>query len=588
MRVGPVSTLLPKAVRRIAQPILDCSTPYVKLRLLGTLLLIAAGSVLMGLSPIALKIAVDRFSTQSPDRALSVGLILAYIASQFLSRVITELRSFVYSGAERRLFRAISERVFEHIMRLPLRFHLSRNTGALAQTLENGLQAYQMVMTHLVFALLPGTVELATSMLVLLTFRHRTYLALFALGIVCYAGAWAYSTIRMAHGAKRAANANVEATGSMIDAVLNYEAVKLFAGEGVVQDRVHRALVRTEDEWNAYHHRAARYGLAVAVSYGAFFGITVAYAASEVHKGLMTIGEFVLANTYLLQIVRPVEMLGFGFRAISQGVAMLGKMLDLLRETAEPSTKSGIASRAGPAELVFERVSLSYSEERTVLRELGLRVPAGKTLAIVGSSGAGKSTIVRLLTRMIEPDSGRILLDGESISTMPISQLRNAIGVVPQDVTLFDDTLASNIGFGTPGSTQEDIEAAARTARLHDFIMSLPAGYQTRVGERGVKLSGGERQRVAIARAVLKKPRVFVFDEATSALDSRTEREILGDLQAIAKLTTTIIIAHRLSTVTYADEIVVIGGGMVIERGTHSQLIDSVGAYAGFWRAQLQ
>lgn len=580
--------LIPAAVRRIAQPILACCTPYVKFRLLGTLLLIAAGSVLMGLSPVALKIAVDRFSTQSADRALSFGLIAAYVASQFLSRVVTEIQGFVYSGAERRLFRALSERVFEHIMQLPLRFHLSRNTGAIAQTLENGLQSYQLVMNHLVFALLPGIVELATAMLVLLTFHHAAYLALFGIGMACYAGTWAYSTIRMASGATRASNAHVEATASMIDAVLNYEAVKSFAAERTVQDRVHRALVRTENEWIGFHRRSARSGLVVAIIYGAFFGATVIYAAAEVRRGRMTIGDFVLANTYLLQAVRPVEMLGHGVRAISQAVAMLGRMLDLLGERAEPLVTSEGASREDPAEVAFERVNLAYSPERTVLKDLSFRVAPGRTLAIVGSSGAGKSTIVRLLLRMIEPDSGRILLDGEPIATMPVSALRHAIAVVPQDVTLFDDTLAANIGFGKPGCSREEIEEAARTAQLHEFIMGLPERYETRVGERGVKLSGGERQRVAIARAVLKKPRIFVFDEATSSLDSRTERDLLSDLQKISRMTTTIIIAHRLSTVTYADEIVVLGGGMVLERGTHAELVESVGAYAGFWQAQRQ
>jgi ATP-binding cassette subfamily B protein len=302
----------------------------------------------------------------------------------------------------------------------------------------------------------------------------------------------------------------------------------------------------------------------------------------------MTIGDFVLVNTYMLQVIRPVEMLGYAMQGFSQGMAMLRKMLELFHEKSEPAATTEADVLTGPGALRFDRVSLSYSPDRAVLKDVSFTLPAGKTLGVVGASGAGKSTIVRLLVRLYDPDGGEILFDGIPTSELSLSQLRRAIAVVPQDTILFNDTIGYNIGFGRFGSTQKEIEEAARLAHLHDFIMSLPDRYETKVGERGVKLSGGERQRVSIARAALKRPRIYVFDEATSSLDSRTEREILSNLHEISRSSTTLIIAHRLSTVVHADEIIVLGNGTVLERGTHAQLLQLDGAYAALWRAQQQ
>jgi ATP-binding cassette subfamily B protein len=288
----------------------------------------------------------------------------------------------------------------------------------------------------------------------------------------------------------------------------------------------------------------------------------------------------------MLQVIRPVEMLGYAMQGFSQGMAMLMKMLELFDERTEPSHAEEQEPLQGPGAICFDGVSLSYNPDRVVLNNVSFTLPAGKTLGIVGASGAGKSTIVRLLVRLYEPDSGRILIDGIPTSELALSRLRRAIAVVPQDTVLFNDTIGYNIGFGRFGAAQAEIEQAARLAHLHDFIMSLPEGYATRVGERGIKLSGGERQRVSIARATLKNPRVYVFDEATSSLDSHTEREILGNLKEISKTSTTLIIAHRLSTVVHADEIIVLGQGGVLERGTHAQLLEAGGAYATLWRAQ--
>jgi ATP-binding cassette, subfamily B, heavy metal transporter len=288
----------------------------------------------------------------------------------------------------------------------------------------------------------------------------------------------------------------------------------------------------------------------------------------------------------MLQIIRPIEMIGYAVQGFSQGIAMLDSMLKLLQEKREPDGMAVTSAANGPGRLEFDSVAVSYRSDRTILQQVSFLIPAGKTLGIVGTSGAGKSTIVRLVTRLLEADSGRILLDDIPISDMSLSTVRQVIAVVPQDTVLFNDTIGYNIAFGKQGCTQREIEDAARVAHLHDFIMSLPEGYDTHVGERGVKLSGGEKQRVSIARAALKQPRIYIFDEATSSLDSRTERQILRNLQDISRTHTTLVIAHRLSTVVHADEIVVLDHGVIVERGTHQSLLERNDRYAALWRAQ--
>jgi ATP-binding cassette subfamily B protein len=579
-----------EGLREVVGLVWTHATPFVKRRLIAALLLLVIASVLTALGPVALKLVVDQFAGQSSASAVSSGLLIGgYVLSQYLSRSIGEIRGLVYTRAERRMFRSLSEKLFSHVMHLPFSFHTNRQTGAISQTLDNGQQGYQLVLHHLIFTLLPVIAELATVIVVLLSFNHPEFLALFCGAVVCYATAFSFFAIRIAKAADSASSAHVASTAAMTDAVLNYETVKFFAAEHVVEDRLSRALERTEDGWVGFYRRYAYNGLGVAAIYAAFLAAAVLYAAHQVKQGRMTVGDFVLVNTYMLQIIRPIEMLGYAMQGFSQGMAMLRKMLELFHEQTEPMTDVRREPlTGGPVALAFDRVSLSYNAERAVLKDVSFMLPAGKTLGIVGGSGAGKSTIVRLLVRLYEPDGGQILFDGIPTSELSLSQLRRAIAVVPQDTILFNDTVGYNIGFGRSGATQDEIEQAARLAHLHDFIMSLPDGYETKVGERGVKLSGGERQRVSIARGALKRPSIYVFDEATSSLDSRTEREILANLNEISKSSTTLIIAHRLSTVVHADEIIVLGQGTVLERGTHSQLLEMGGAYAALWWAQQE
>jgi ATP-binding cassette subfamily B protein len=513
-------------------------------------------------------------------------LIGLYVLSQWLARSVGEIRGLVYARAERRMSRTLSERLFAHILRLPLRFHLDRQTGAVTQSLTNGLQGYQLVLHTLVFSVLPVVTELATVVVVLVKLGQPVFLMLFTGAIVCYAVVFTYAARSTMKAARSASAAQVDANGAMTDSILNYETVKYFTAETVVQQRVGGALIRMEEEWVRFYRQFAVNGLCVATIYAIFLGATILYAAREVQRGRISLGTFVLINTYMLQIVRPVELLGYAVQSLSQGVAYLEKMLELFHQKSEDLEKNEGTPLTGPGRLDFESVGVSYRADRTILKDVSFRLPAGKTLGIVGPSGSGKSTIVRLLTRLMEPDDGRILLDGVPASSLSLLSLRKAIAVVPQDTVLFDDTIISNIAFGKPGSSQEDVEQAAKLAHLHDFIMTLPDRYETRVGERGVMLSGGEKQRVSIARAAIKRPRIYVFDEATSSLDSGTEREIARNLEEISRHSTTLVIAHRLSTVVHADEIVVLERGIIVERGTHASLLRQNGRYALLWEAQ--
>jgi ATP-binding cassette subfamily B protein len=552
------------------------ATGYVRFRLVAALLLIMVASATTALGPVALKLVVDGFTGQhgaASALGLSVAVLIGlYVLSQWLARTVGEVRGLVYARAERRMSRMLSERLFAHIMRLPLKFHLDRQTGAIGQALENGRNGYQMVLHTLVLSRLD----------------QPAFLGLFAGAIVAYGLVFWYSTVTIMNAAHSASSSQVNATAVMTDCILNYETVKYFTAESVVQERVSRALTETERDWVGVFRRYACNGLFVATIFAVFLGVTIYYAAREVHNGRMTVGTFVLVNTYMLQIVRPVEQLGYAMQMLSQGLAFLGKMFEILREQPEATGVAAGAVPSGAGRLELQHVGVSYRSDRVVLSDVSVTLPAGKTLGVVGGSGSGKSTLVRLLVRLMDPDAGRILLDGVSVGELPLTWLRQAIAVVPQDTVLFNDTIAYNIAFGKEGSTQADVEHAARLAHLHDFIINLPDGYQTRVGERGVKLSGGEKQRVSIARAAIKRPRIYVFDEATSSLDSNTEHEILKNLREISRFSTTVVIAHRLSTVVHADEIVVLDGGTILERGTHAALLRQHGRYAALWEAQQQ
>ncbi len=576
-------------IRELVGIIWSDSDRLVRRRLGAVVLLVIAASVLTALGPLALKRLVDGFTGQPMGNSLwssSSILVSAYVLSQFLARAVGEVRGLVYARAERRMCCSLSGRLFAHILRLPLRFHWERRTGGISQSLENGLQGYQMIWHHLIFTFLPVAAELGTIILVLVRLAHPALVGLFCAALLCYAVAFTYGAKGIARLAKSASAAHVDAAAQMTDAILNVELVKYFAAEAVVQERIGRALSRTEAHWVSFYRRYAVNGVCISAIFAAFLAVATLYAVREVEVARLSVGDFVLIMTYMLQVIRPVEALGYAVQGISQGAAMLEKMLALFHEKGEPQGPGAAFPHGGPGQLEFEDVTLSYGPHRAALQRVSFKIPAGKTVGIVGTSGSGKSTLVRLLMRLVEPDGGRILLDGVPIADLSLATLRRAIAVVPQDTVFFNASLRDNIAFGKVDCTQEEIEQAAARAHLHDFISGLPDAYDTNVGERGLKLSGGERQRLSIARATIKRPRIYVFDEATSALDPATELAIVQNLREISRSITTLVITHRLSTVEHADEILVLETGRVVERGTHASLLRQHGRYAAFWTAQ--
>lgn len=577
-----------RTMREVTGLFWSTADAYAKRRLLLALILVVVGALLAALTPIALKFVVDALSQRDPPAIAPLFLLIAlYVAGQYLWRCSMELKLILHGYAEQRIRRRTCGRLFDHLVRLPLQFHLEKKTGAMAETAEQGMKGYQMVLQHAVFTILPVTIEFATVAVVLLYFDSASYLLILAVASIAYVAAFHHGAVSILASSVKVSTSHIEAHAVLTDSLLNHEAVKYFDAERVVLRRYDEALGRHEFAWRQFFGGRAFNGWLVATIFAACLGSSLAHGALDVMAGRISVGDFVLVNTYVLRLVQPLEMLGVAVRDIAQGLAFLGAMLGVFRERIEePAGRKRTEAPTVNGEVEFENVTFSYRPERTILQNVSFLIPSGHTVAVVGASGAGKSSLVRLLFRLYAPTGGRILLDGRAITDMSLSDVRRVIAVVPQDTVLFHDTIANNIGFGRYGSTRSEIEEAARLARLHGFIVGLPEGYETLVGERGLKLSGGERQRVAIARAALKRPRIFVFDEATSSLDSRTERDILVNLSELACRHTTLVIAHRLSTVVHADQIIVLHDGRIVEAGTHDELLRRNAHYAALWNAQ--
>jgi ATP-binding cassette subfamily B protein len=543
-----------------------------------------------GLAPFLLKVIIDELelSDAHGEYVAIFYLIAAYSFAHWLTRSLGEWRGLFYGWTDHRIQRQLSSKLFQHVMSLPLHFHLDRKTGALNQTLTNGLLGYRLLLYHVLLTVIPVIVELMTMGAVLLFLNHAVYLLVIGASVLLYTLTFWVGVIRIRGPARAASNAHIDANASLTDSILNYETIKCFGAESHAQGRFVEALTKTEHRWSELFKCKTQNGLVIAVIFALCLGISVYVAAREVQQGSMSVGDFVLVHAYMLQITQPLEMIGFAFRDIAQGIAFIERMTELFNQRPEAGVIArGQSLPGGLPDLIFKRVSYSYHPDRCVLKSIDFVVPSGKTVAIVGASGSGKSSIIRLLVRLVDPTEGQIYLNDVPLSNVPLSVLRSAVAVVPQDVALFNDSIAYNIGFGKSNSTEADIVRAAKIAHIHDFIVGLPDGYETMVGERGLKLSGGEKQRVAIARAAIRRPKIYVFDEATSSLDSRMERAILHDLIEVAMTATTLIIAHRLSTVVHADEIVMLNQGSVVERGTHSELLQRHGAYTEMWYAQV-
>ena len=560
----------------------------IRLRLIGSIVLLLVTAGLNAGVPLLFAAAVDHFDAPSAAAVTApIAILLAYGAMLWLSRCFHEMRWALYGPIEQRTRRRVGMVVFRHLHDLSLRFHLSRRTGSLSRILDNGMRGIEELLFDTVFLVLPFTAEIFIICGVLLGLYEGVFTAIIALTLVVYLTVLIIGSEWLRRHQRRAVAVGAEAHGKAVDSLFNYETIKFFGNERHVAERYDDALQEVEMLTVRALTWRSLTGIVQVSVLGLGLTVMVVLASGKVAAGTMTIGDLVLVNAYLLQLIRPLERLGSIYRSIKQALTDLELMMGVLDEKPEIADAPD-ATRLPPGRglIRFDGVSFAYDPRREVLDDVTFTVPAGTTLALVGPTGSGKSTIGRLLFRFYDVSAGRISIDGADITTITQDSLRESIAVVPQDTVLFNETIYYNIAFGRPGCTVSDVEEATRLARIHDFIAALPDGYDTLVGERGLKLSGGEKQRIAIARAVLKGPRIFLFDEATSALDTHTEQAIQQNLLAVSRETTTMMVAHRLSTVVHADQILFIDEGRIMERGTHESLLERDGLYAAMWRRQ--
>jgi ABC-type transport system involved in Fe-S cluster assembly fused permease/ATPase subunit len=536
--------------------------------------------------------AVDALGNQSAaiqGLAVALSFIVAYGVARILMQGFAQLRDALAAKAVYNAVRAVAGRTFRHIHALSLRFHLERKTGGLTRVIERGTKGIDVLLFYVLFSIAPTLLELALVCAYLLWAYHWGYTAIIVATVVAY-GAFTVHITNWRTAIRRQMNdSDTEANTKAVDSLLNYETVKYFNNEGHEATRYDTAMVRFADasEKAQMSLSVLNTGQAVIMTFG-LVGV-MALAAYQISQGAMTLGGLVVVNGFLAQLYVPLNLLGTVYREINQALIDMEKMFDVLGVPQEVEDKPGAPPlHVNGGEIRFENVVFAYEPERTILKGVSFTVPAGKTVAVVGPSGAGKSTISRILYRFYDIKSGRVTIDGQDVRDVAQDSVRAAIGIVPQDTVLFNDTVRYNIRYGRIGATDEEIEQAARLAQIEPFIRQLPDGFNAMVGERGLKLSGGEKQRVAIARTILKNPPILLLDEATSALDTHTEREIQSALREVSRNRTTLVIAHRLSTVVDADEILVLDHGEIVERGRHGDLLAKGGAYAAMWNRQRE
>ena len=577
-----------RSVTAILRELMPFLRPYLGRILLALACLVAAKLANLGV-PMILKGLVDGLDVAPSLLVLPVGLLLAYGAARLSVTLFTELRTIVFARVMARSSRTVMLRVFRHLHALSLRFHLNRRTGGVARDVERGGTAISDLLDWTIYTILPTILEIALVTAVLV-WNYDWGFAAITLGTIAAYVLWTFRVTEWRTRFYRAAvEADTRASARAVDSLLNFETVKYFNNEDHEARRYDENLRQMEDATVKSLKSLAVLNLGQSAIVA--IGITALMwrAAAGVAAGEMTIGDLVLVNAYLLQLSAPLNFLGMVYREVKQAITNIERLFGLLDERQDVRDRPDANTLvAGRPEVSFTDVHFGYDARREILHGVSFTIPPGGTLAVVGHSGSGKSTLSRLLYRFYEISSGSIAIDGQDLRTLTQDSVRAAIGIVPQDTVLFNDTIRYNIRYGRPEASDEEVEAAARSAHIHDFILTLPDGYDSEVGERGLKLSGGEKQRVAIARALLKNPAILIFDEATSALDSASEQAIQDELDRIAVGRTTLVIAHRLSTVMDADEILVLDGGTVVERGSHAALLSSNGRYASMWRLQQQ
>ncbi|WP_298399580.1 ABC transporter ATP-binding protein/permease [uncultured Azonexus sp.] len=563
--------------------------PYLwqyRFRVVAALLCLVAAKLANVGVPLVFKDMIDGLSGEV--LALPVMLLALYGALRFSNSLFTELRELLFARVTQRAIRKVALEVFEHLHALSLRFHLERQTGGISRDLERGTRSISSLISYTLYSILPTLIEIGLVLVILYVQYDIGYVLITAASLVAYivftvkVSNWRIAIRRAVNESDSAANTKA------VDSLLNYETVKYFNNEAWEARRYDEQLVKLEDASTRSQNSLALLNLGQQAIIA--LGVTAMMwrAANGVVEGRMSIGDLVLVNAFLIQLYMPLNFLGIVYREIRQALTDIERMFGLLNENREvadaPDAHELPADRQ--MRIDFEQVGFAYEPNRRILHEVSFTIPAGQTYAVVGHSGAGKSTLSRLLYRFYDVSDGSIRINGHDLRSVTQHSLRSAIGIVPQDTVLFNDTVLYNIRYGKPDADDQAVFAAARAASLHEFIDGLPDKYQTRVGERGLKLSGGEKQRVAIARALLKDPPILIFDEATSALDSATERAIQQQLELAARGRTTLIIAHRLSTVMNADCILVIEDGRIVERGTHAMLLAAGGKYADMWYLQ--
>ncbi|MBL4751229.1 MAG: ABC transporter ATP-binding protein/permease [Amylibacter sp.] len=582
-------------IRKVIPYLWPADKAWVKYRVVFSLLALIVGKVISVMTPFFYKGAVDAMAPDAgaPDTifmltAGAVGLTVAYGIARLMSVGFNQLRDVIFARVAQRALRQLALETFRHIHRMSLRYHIDRKTGALSRIIERGVKGVEFLLRFMLFSIGPLILELMFVGGILFYLFDVWYLAV----VVVTIGLYIWFTFKVTEWRvrirKEMNDLDSDANQKAIDSLLNFETVKYFGAE-------EREAMRYDDSMRGYEAAALKTNYTLGfLNFGQSFFITIGLilvmvmAAYGVQRGDLTVGDFVMVNAYMIQITLPLNFLGTVYREIRQALVDMGEMFELLEQPAEvvdkPDAKDLVITGG---EVVFDNVDFSYNENRPILKGFNLTLKPGQTVAIVGPSGSGKSTIGRLLFRFYDVGTGALRIDGQDVRDITQSSLHAQIGIVPQDTVLFNDTIGYNVAYGRDGASEADIIAAAKAAKIHDFVMGLPDGYQTTVGERGLKLSGGEKQRVGIARTLLKNPPILLLDEATSALDTETERDIQESLRQMGQGRSVITIAHRLSTIVDADLIIVLEAGHVTEQGTHEALLSKNGRYASMWQRQL-